>query len=200
MKDSALSMAPVPSRTRHAGSVATGLAIGVGLAIAGWWAIGADHLVCALSVQGGFLFMGLLAGPALVDTGRSRYRVRAFEPRLYTLLGAELLRRVLDLVGWNRLIRRMRNAETGSSGLDRFLRGGEQSETAHLLGAAATLLLAVTAAVMGHTRGSGQILLVGLILHAHPVMIQRIVRYRITTRRANTHISTNRSTHDQQLP
>ncbi|PPB47800.1 hypothetical protein C4K88_16955, partial [Arthrobacter pityocampae] len=174
-----MSTAPDQSRAHHARSVATGLAIGVGLAIAGWRAVGADHIVFALSVQGGFLFMGLLVGPALVDIGRSRYRVRAFEPRLYTLLGAELLRRVLDLVGWNRLIRQMRHSETRSSGLARFLRGAEQSETAHLLGAAATILLAMTAAVTGHTHGSGQILLIGLILHAYPVMIQRIVRYRI---------------------
>ncbi|WP_394253481.1 glycosyl-4,4'-diaponeurosporenoate acyltransferase CrtO family protein [Arthrobacter pityocampae] len=195
-----MSTTPEQGRAHQTGSIVTGLAIGVGLAIAGWWAIRPDYLVFALSVQGGFLFMGLLAGPALVDAGRSRYRVSAFEPRLYTLLGAELLRRVLDLVGWNRLIRQLRHSETGPSGLARFLRGAEQSETAHLLGAAATLLLAVTAAVMGHTQGSGQILLIGMILHAYPVMIQRIVRYRITTRRANTHTSTNRSTHDQQLP
>ncbi len=85
------------------GAATAGLVFGLGLAVAGWFAIGPDHLVYAVVVQGAFLFMALLTGPALVDVARSRYRVRPFEPRVYTLLGAEALRRLLGLVGWNPL-------------------------------------------------------------------------------------------------
>ena len=70
------------------GTVAAGLVFGLGLAVAGWFAIGPDHLVYAFVVQGAFLFMALLMGPALVDVARQRYRVRPFEPRIYALLGA----------------------------------------------------------------------------------------------------------------
>jgi hypothetical protein len=73
--------------------------------------------------------------------------------------------------------------------LARFLQGAEQSETAHLLGAAATVLVTVVAVVTGHIQGAVQILLVGFILHGYPVMIQRIVRCTIAGRR----ISTNKS-------
>jgi hypothetical protein len=165
-------------------SAGTGLTIGSGLAVACWFAIGPDHPVFAITIQGGFLFMALLAGPALVDVGRSRYRVRAYEPRLYAFFGAELVRRVLNVVGWNRMVGRMRQSESGDSMLARFLRGAEQSETAHLLGAAATMLVTVVAAATGHIQGAVQVLLVGFVLQGYPVMIQRMVRFRITSRRA----------------
>jgi hypothetical protein len=167
----------------QSGSATAGLLIGVGSAVAGWFAIGPDHVVYAIVVQGAFLFMALLAGPALVDVGRSRYRVGPFEPLLYTLLGAEAIRRLLDVVGWNRVIRQMRLAEEGATGVARFLRGTEQSETGHLLGFAATSMVTIIAAVTAHPLGAVQILLVGVILHLYPVMVQRTIRFRFTNRR-----------------
>ncbi|TKV26366.1 hypothetical protein FDK12_13350 [Arthrobacter sp. NamB2] len=164
------------------GSLVTGPVIGIGLAVACWFAIGPDHVVFALTVQGGFLLMALLVGPALVDARRTRYRVRAFEPQLYALLGAEFVRRVLDVVGWNRIIGQMRHSERGTSMLARFLRGTEQSETAHLVGAVATVVVVVIAAATTHIQGACQILVVGLVLHGYPIMIQRIVRFRVTSR------------------
>jgi hypothetical protein len=170
---------------QHRGSSSTGLVIGIGLTVASWFAIGPDHVVFALTVQGGFLFMGLLMGPALVDARRARYQVRTFEPRLYALLGAELVRRVLDAVGWNRIIGQMRHSEIGASMLVRFVRGTEQSETAHLLAGAATLVVAGIAAATTHFQGAWQVLLIGLALHGYPVMLQRIVRFKITSRRTS---------------
>ncbi|WP_152915939.1 hypothetical protein [Arthrobacter sp. RIT-PI-e] len=172
-------------RGQQLGSVVAGLGIGIGLTVAGWSAIGPDHLVFAVVVQWAFLFMAFLIGPTLVDAGRSRYRVRAFEPKIYTLLGAQILRSVLDASGWNRIIRQMRQSESGTSGLSRFLRGTEQSETAHLIGVAATVLLVITTVATAHYQGAIQISLVGLMLHGYPVMIQRIVRFKITNHHAN---------------
>lgn len=163
-------------------SSVTGLVVGIVLALACWFAIGPDHVVFALTLQGGFLFMALLVGPALVDARRTRYQVRAFEPQLYALLGAEFVRRFLDAVGWNRLIGLMRHSERGTSMLARFLRGTEQSETAHLIGAAATTVVAGIAVATTHLQGACQIIVVGLVIHGYPIMIQRIVRFRITSR------------------
>lgn len=163
-------------------SSVTGLVVGIGLALACWFAIGPDHVVFALTLQGGFLFMALLVGPALVDARRTRYQVRAFETKLYALLGAEFVRRFLDAVGWNRLIGQMRHSERGTSMLTRFLRGTEQSETAHLIGAAATIVVAGIAVATTHLQGACQIIVVGLVIHGYPIMIQRIVRFRITNR------------------
>lgn len=174
-------------RGRDAGLIVAGLGFGIGLVVAGWFAIGPDHLIFALVAQCAILFMALLVGPSLVDVGRSRYQVRSAEPRIYRLLGVELLRRVLDVAGWNRIIKQMREREDGRSGLSNFLRGTEKSETGHLLGLAATLLLVITAAATAHPQGSVQLLLIGLLLHGYPVMIQRIVRFKIINRR--THVT-----------
>ena len=168
------------------GSSVTGLVIGIGLTMACWFAIGPDHVVFALTVQGGFLFMALLVGPALVDARRTRYQVRAFEPQLYAVLGAELVRRVLDIVGWNRIIGQTRHSERGTSMLARFLRGTEQSETAHLIGAVATVVVAAIATATTHLQGACQILVIGFVLHGYPIMIQRNVRFRVTSRQTET--------------
>ncbi len=160
--------------------VVAGSLVGIGLAVAGWFAIGPDHVVYAVILQGGFLFMALLIGPSLVDTARSRYQVRSFEPRIYKLLGAEAFRRTLDVVGWNRVIKNMRQTENEEPGTSRFRRGTEQSETGHLLGLTATGLLVLIAMVTSHPVGALQILLVGAILHIYPIMIQRLVRFRLT--------------------
>jgi hypothetical protein len=181
---------PVVEHDQRMGPMSAGLVIGVGLPVAGWFAIGPDHVVYAVVVQGAFLLMALLIGPSLVDVNRSRYQVRKLEALIYTLLGAESLRRVLDAVGWNRLIKQMRQ-EPGAasrkrgSGRDRFLRGTEQSETGHLLGITATGLLSLVAALTSHPVGALQILLVGVILHLYPVMIQRLVRSKLTRRRTD---------------
>ncbi len=167
--------------------VAVGLFVGVGLAVTGWSAIGPDHVVYALVVQGGFFFMALLVGPVLTGVARSRYRVAAFEPRLYTLLGAELVRRALGFIGWNRLVRQMRQPKDRSLDRRRLVSGTERSETGHLVGASATVLLAIVALAAAHPQGAWQILLVGLLMHWYPIMIQRIVRYRILGYRTEQH-------------
>ncbi|AUZ88325.1 hypothetical protein CVO76_12280 [Arthrobacter agilis] len=130
--------------------------------------------------------MALLIGPSLVDSARSRYRVRSFEPRTYALLGAEAVRRALDLVGWNRVIKNLRQAENEEPGTSGFLRGTEQSETGHFLGFTATGLLVLIAVVTSHPVGARQILLVGVLLHIYPIMIQRLVRFRLTRRPARS--------------
>jgi hypothetical protein len=181
---------PVVEHDQRIGPVTAGLVIGVGLPVAGWFAIGPDHVVYAVVVQGAFLLMALLIGPSLVDVNRSRYKVRKFEALIYTLLGAEALRRVLDFGGWNRAIKQMRQEQGAAShrrqsGRDRVLRGTEQSETGHFLGITATGALSLVAVLTSHPVGALQILLVGVILHLYPVMIQRLVRSRLTRERTD---------------
>jgi|SRR5690625_3713131 len=151
----------------------------LGLTVAGWYFIGPDHIVYAVIVQGGFTFLGLFLGPLLVDTVRRRYVVAAREPRIYAVLGADALRRFLGRVGWNRAIDSMREQEPGRTRLERQVRGTELSETGHAVGGIATVLLAMAAAIANHLVGAGQILLIGILVHAYPIMIQRIVRNRI---------------------
>lgn len=150
-----------------------------GLTVAGWYFIGPAHIVYAVIVQGGFLFLGLFLGPLLVDTVRRRYIVAAREPRIYAVLGADGLRRLLGRVGWNRTIGSLREQEPGRTRLDCQVRGTELSETGHAVGGIATVLLAIAAASTHHFVGAGQIVLIGILVHAYPIMIQRIVRNRI---------------------
>ena len=158
---------------------AVGTIVAAGLAITGWRFIGPDHLVYAMVVQGGFTFLGLLTGPLFVDTARRRYAVTSAEPRIYALLGADALRRLLGRIGWNSVIGSLREQGEGHTRLTRLLRGTELSETGHAIAGVATLLLAVAALGTAHVVGAIQIFLAGLLLHGYPIMIQRIVRQRV---------------------
>lgn len=159
-------------------TAAIGIIVAAGLTITGWNFIGPDHLVYAFVVQGGFTFLGLLTGPLFVDTARRRYTVTDAEPRIYALLGADALRRLLGRIGWNSVIGSLREQGEGHTRLSRLLRGTELSETGHTIAGVATLLLAAAAIGTAHLVGATQIILVGLLLHGYPIMIQRIVRQR----------------------
>lgn len=153
--------------------------MGGALALFGWNAIGPGQPVYAIVVQGGFLLMALLVGPPLSNVARARYRVTAMEPRIYAWLGAGLLQRFLNVTRWNRLVRQMREDANGTLGPRAFLAGTERSETSHLVGAVATGLLGAVALAAGHPLGALQIVLVGVVVHCYPVMIQRTLRYRV---------------------
>lgn len=156
-----------------------GLIAGCAIAVTGWSAIGPDHLVYAVVVQLGFMFTGLLLGPVLVDVARARYRVAPVERIMFVFLGAGLLSRFLTSVGWNAVIGKMRGQSDDIIAPRQFLRGTELSETGHGIGLAATVMVAIIAAVDSHPRGAVLVLLTGVIVHAYPIMIQRILRNRI---------------------
>ncbi len=71
----------------------------------------------------------------------------------------------------------MRRQRDGTTAPRQFLRGTELSETGHLIGLVATAILVIVAALASHPRGAAQVLLVGVLLHAYPVMMQRMVRF-----------------------
>lgn len=158
------------------GASLAGVGVAGGLTVAGWFAIGPDHLAYAVVVQGGFLFLGLLATPRWADVGRSRYRVARLEPAVYRWLGVWLFNRILTTIGWNRAVRAMRDDLDAGDRKRRTLRGTELSETGHVLAGAATVLLAVVAVLSSHVHGALQILLVGVVVHGYPIMLQRTVR------------------------
>nr|WP_283251595.1 hypothetical protein [Aeromicrobium duanguangcaii] len=114
-----------------------------------------------------------------VDTARRRYAVTSAEPRIYALLGADALRRLLGRIGWNSVIGSLREHGEGHTRRTRLLRGTELSETGHIIAGVATLLLAAVAIGTAHVAGAVQVILVGLVLHGYPIMIQRIVRHRL---------------------
>lgn len=162
-----------------------GLAFGLGIAISGWSAMGPDHLGYALVVQVGFMFTGLSLGPSLVDVARVRYRVAPVEPRVFAFLGAGIVLRFLDAIGWSRVVARLRHGRGEVPVPRQFVRGSELSETGHLIGLMATAVLVIIALAASYPRGAAQVLLVGLLLHAYPVMIQRMLRFRVIGARAD---------------
>lgn len=148
------------------------------MAIAGWAFIGPGHWVYAFVVQYGLLIFGLLAGDACTDVARSRYRVARLEPVVYRLIGVGVLQKFFKVVGWDRIIRGMRGDDGSPGSRERRLRGTEQSETGHLLGAIGTVALSVTAVAAGQARGAAQIAVVGVAVHVYPILLQRLVRDR----------------------
>ena len=169
----------------HWTTLLVGLLFSGGLAVAGWLAIGPDHFVYAVVSQVGFMFTGLLIGPILVDVARIRYPVAPTEARIFTFLGSGLLLSFLRAIGWNNVIAKMRQQRDGTIAPRQFLRGTELSETGHLIGLVATAILVMIAALASHPRGATQVLLIGVLLHAYPVMIQRMLRIRIVGPRAD---------------
>ncbi|MFC8304338.1 hypothetical protein ACFUCV_11705 [Specibacter sp. NPDC057265] len=125
------------------------------------------------------MFTGLLFGPLLVDVARPRYQVASIERKIFGFLGAGQLSRFLTSVGWNAVIGRMRGQSDGTIAPRQFLRGTELSETGHGIGLAATVVVAIIAAADSYPRGAVLVLLAGVLVHAYPIMIQRIMRYQI---------------------
>lgn len=176
-----------------------GLLFGYGIAHSGWVFIGPDHLVYALVVQIGFTFTGFLLGPGLVDVFRPRYRVRASEPQIYSRLGSSVFLRLLNAIGWNHVVKKMRQTESGGAAPRQFLRDTELSETGHLIGLLASAMLTLAAGLLSHPIAAGQIFFIGFLMHGYPIMIQRLGRFHVIGEREPLHEAKKENIHKGNL-
>ena len=98
------------------------------------------------------------------------FRVRPAEVRWHRRIGLRGFQRLLGAVGWDGVVARVRRFDGTRAGLAALDRHTRLSEASHLLGAG--LALAV--------RGvCGRELALAVLLHAHPVLLQRSLRARI---------------------
>ena len=111
---------------------------------------------------------------------RSRwFHVRAWEPRVYRRLGVLQFGALLRRVGWERAMSPGRPFDGTRSSLPGLERRTRMSEFAHLvLGAVGTGMVGV--AVAHHAwDAAAWLFAANVVLHAYPIMLQRVVRARL---------------------
>ncbi|PPF40710.1 MULTISPECIES: hypothetical protein [unclassified Rathayibacter] len=158
--------------------VATVLA--AALLAAGWTAIGPSHPVFAAVAQ-----MVLTSWAALTFGGRTRpleqswFDVGRREPALLRALGVGVFGRLLDVVGWNRLVTRERGFDGTRAGLAALDQHTRRSEAVHVACTAVGVALALAATVTGATGGAAWLLGSTIAVQLYPALLQRLVRARI---------------------
>jgi hypothetical protein len=151
-----------------------------GFVVAGWHSIGPDQPAFSIVVQ--FL---LMAWAAFVVTDRfpvlsaDWFRVSEWETSLYRTAGVGLFGRLLDVVGWNRVITQERDYQVTREGLRHLDQHTRRSEVAHLLRAAIGFGLAGAALVAGSLTGAGWLSMSTIVFQLYPALLQRIVRVRL---------------------
>ncbi|WP_146078970.1 hypothetical protein [Rathayibacter sp. AY1E6] len=150
------------------------------LLAAGWTAIGPSHPVFAVVAQ-----MVLTGWAALTFGARTRpleqswFDVGRREPTVLRALGVGVFGRLLDVVGWNRLVTRERGFDGTRAGLAALDQHTRRSEAVHLACTAVGVALALAATVTGATGGAAWLLGSTIAVQLYPALLQRLVRARI---------------------
>lgn len=163
-------------------SFATALAAG-GVAAA-WVFIGPTRFAFAVVTH--FMLMAWVSAiisPRVQIPRRSWPEVRHWEVRLYPALGVRLFGRLLDGIGWNRVITRERGFTGTRKGLKELEQHLLRSETGHsicmVIATALALAVSPGVTVAGSWRGVGWLVGLGIVFHLYPVALQRLLRARI---------------------
>jgi len=137
-----------------------------------WYAVMVAWGTCSLEP--------VVAAPFLRSVPRQWFRVPAGERVLHRLVGVGIFGWLLDVSGWNHLIRPLRGfsgKRTGLLSLEQHARAGA---IAHGICFAIHVLLAVLALFSRHPWSAALwMLLPGVVLHLYPVMLQRSMMLRL---------------------
>ncbi len=139
----------------------------------------AGHLAGAVALHTAVTALAgvLLRRRARLDAGW--FVVSGREHRWHRYLGVGLFRRVLRAVGWDGVVGRVRRFDGTRAGLAVLDRHTRLSEASHLAGVAAGVAAALVALAAGRPASAARRLALALVLHTHPVLLQRAVRARI---------------------
>jgi hypothetical protein len=111
------------------------------------------------------------------------FAVRPAEGALHRRAGVRGYARLLRAADWDRVVARVRGFDGTRGGLAALERHTRLSEASHLLGGAVAVALLAARAdrpVRGALSAAGS----AVLLHAHPVLLQRALRARIAALRA----------------
>ncbi|WP_295816354.1 hypothetical protein [uncultured Deinococcus sp.] len=170
---------------RPARPVVTRLALGLGGVLVGAAVVGRvtgwRRPVVAVALHAGLMRWAVDALPATQPALTAPYyRVRHGEPALYRRLGVYGYMRLLRRVGWERFRRSAVGFTGRRAALGRLNRATREAETNHvLLGLLGLILAAVAARRRWWDAAAWQVVLV-VLLHGYPVMLQRTLRARVT--------------------
>ncbi|MGM9320918.1 hypothetical protein [Deinococcus aquaticus] len=167
---------PAPAATR----LGLGLLAALGGAALSGCLTGWRSPVTAIALHAGLMRWSVDALPATQPELRAAwFRVRPGEAALYRRAGTYAYMRLLRRLGWERL-RRESVGFTGRAALGRLERAGREAETNHLLIGSLGLLVAALAARRRAWKVTLWHLLLTVVLHAYPIMLQRTLRARLT--------------------
>lgn len=159
-------------------SVATALAAGA--VAAAWLFIGPTGFSFAWVTH--FVLMAWassIVGPRVRIPDLGWLWVRDWESRLYPALGVLLFGKLLDVIGWNRLVARGRGFNGTREGLRELDQHTRRSEVGHSLCLVVTVAMALGVLSTGAWQGAAWLVVLGLLLHLYPALLQRLLRARI---------------------
>ena len=155
-------------------------AIAAGGVAAAWVFIGPTGFVFALVTH--FLLMAWVSSVVGHRVRISDYgwlRVRFWEMRLYPALGVRLFGKLLDVIGWNRIISRERGFNATRQGLKELDQHTRRSEIGHSSCLFVTAALTIGVLATGSWEGAAWLVALGILLHLYPALLQRLLRARI---------------------
>lgn len=138
-------------------------------------AAGGLTLACAVQLVG--VVLAHAAASFSRPLAPQRFVVHEHERLLARALGAHLLSRALDAVGWNAVVHRMRGYDGSRRTLDRLVAGTLSSENTHQLALLAGLVAAL-GLVVRRPRTASWVAGVALATNLTPILLQRDVRRR----------------------
>jgi hypothetical protein len=136
-----------------------------------WYAVMVAWGTCSLEPA--------VAAPIMRRAPRQWFRVPTGERVLHRIVGVGIFGWLLDVSGWNHLIKRMRgfSGKRGLLSLEQHARAGA---IAHGICFAIHALLAVLALFNRHSwSGALWMLLPGVVVHLYPVLLQRSIMLRL---------------------
>jgi len=148
-----------------------------------WFVLGPSNPLYALTLAWGTSSLQpILAGPLTRPLPRQWFRVPDGERVLHRVLGVGLFWRLLDVIGWNRLVTRMRAFSGTKAGLVSLEQSARAGAIAHCICFAIHVVLAFFALSTKHPwSGALWMLLPAVIPHVYPVLLQRSILLRLQT-------------------
>ena len=145
-----------------------------------WFGLGPSNPLYAVMVAWGTCSLEpAVAAPLFRLVPRQRFRVPAGERVLHRIAGLGMFGWLLELIGWNHLIRRIRGF-SGKRGLLALEQSARSGGIAHGICFAIHVLLAVLALFSRRPlSGALWMLLPGVVVHLYPVLLQRSIILRL---------------------
>lgn len=159
-----------------------GAAAGSVLVIAAWVVIGPSRAVFPVVVTCSWFGVAALIGSGLAELLPQRwFLVSRTEVRWHRRLRVDRFDRALEVLGWNRVVRRMRG------GPEQLARGGLQdlqwhvrsAAAGHAVGALVHLSFGLACLLVGAWGSATVLIAAGALLHVWPALLQRSTLARI---------------------
>jgi Glycosyl-4,4'-diaponeurosporenoate acyltransferase len=146
-----------------------------------WFVLGPSSPWYAVGVVGGTFSLGpAVAAPVMRRVPRQWFRVPTGERVLHRIVGVGIFGWLLDVSGWNHLIKPLRGFSGKRAGLSSLEQSVRSSASNHGTCFAIHVLLAVLALFTRHPwSGALWMLLPGVVIHLYPLLLQRSILLRL---------------------